>query len=179
MGNWQIGTVSKDDPNTIVTAHAYESTALILSTHESRRDWDHGGYIYVPNTRDRPLEITIVNGEGRTALVFLQKDAKDRLIVHGHIEGGRHAFGWRGKGSRRVCLHLQGVEGILRLAPAPDSKFTFLREEGGEAKGGAGGVLELEEVELRITVFRAGQGRSSGGEAAHQAPPAYSEPKTG
>lgn len=74
----------------------------------------------------------------------------DRLIVHGHVEGARHQFGWReltkgkkyGSGKRRLKIDI-GADGMIKLIP--ETKFSFLLTDGSE--------LEFEQLEFRIPLF--------------------------
>lgn len=155
MGHWEVSSVSKDDPNTIVICRNHGSSevyfaGLFLSVDERRAQWQPGGYIYLGD-QSRPLEIQITNGNGQTAIVFVHYNSmNNRLIVHGHVEGGRHQYGWRelvkgkkyGNCKRRLKIEIS-ADGMIKLMP--ETRFAFLLTDGSE--------LEFQELELRIPMF--------------------------
>ncbi|KAF3760279.1 hypothetical protein M406DRAFT_75557 [Cryphonectria parasitica EP155] len=156
MGHWDISTVSKDDPNTIVICRDHSAvevhfSSLFLSVNESRAQWQPDGCTRLGD-QSRPLEIQITTGTGQTAVVFIHRSAtNDRLVVHGHIEGARHVYGWReltkgkpfGTMTRKLRIHV-GADGTL--AVLPDTKFTFLLSTEDSEQ-------ELPKLEFKIPMF--------------------------
>lgn len=79
------------------------------------------------------MEVQITNGNGQTAIIFLYiETANDSLIVHGHIEGRRHKYGWRSvpfdksaqKLRRTFRFHVT-ADGMVVLTPVQVGKFKF------------------------------------------------------
>ncbi|PSS02404.1 hypothetical protein BD289DRAFT_478788 [Coniella lustricola] len=166
MGHWRLHAVSKDDPMTIVIARSHSQSevrdaSLILSYNQRQESWPGGG-VYV-GERLRPIEVQITTATGQTAIVLLHRTSTghERLVVSGHIEGGRsHEYGWldldRGKpyggGSmtRKLRLHV-GSDGLLKVVAL--ANFAFLQEDAGAGADGEGGTKELAELEFKIPMF--------------------------
>lgn len=89
MGHWEISSVSKDGPNTIVICRDHSATevlhsSLFLSINESQARWVRDGHARLGD-QSRPLEVQMTTGTGQTAVVFIHRSAvNERLIVHGH-----------------------------------------------------------------------------------------------
>lgn len=146
--------MSKDDPNTIVICRSFDAF-LALSVNETRAQWQPGGPAVYLGSESGPLTVQITNGKGQTAIVFIHNktlsDQSDRLVVHGHVEGAKHTFGWRKVGgklkkftslARKLRIHV-GADGNIKLTP--DAEFYFIAADGSE--------LEFPYLEFKIPMF--------------------------
>lgn len=224
-GRWQVTSISKDDPNTVVICRNHNVTEIIwscvfLSANDTeaplressskppshiRTPFNRGalrkvkrrcnasetvcggegimlGSLYsfqvvwiqlqihvlfdIPNTdivplkawlgsHHQPLEIQITNGNGQTAIVFLDQEVGwgARLNIHGQIEGARHRFGWKANGRRygmvslKMSIHVTG-HGVIRLTPDA-SQFSFITTNEVE--------LAFPKLEFKIPMFTKGE----------------------
>lgn len=151
MGSWRVSSVSKSDPGAVVIFRNHlgdgSSPCAFLSVGETgQTPWPHGGYAYI-GRENHVFEIQITSGSGLTAIVFVEESYAESLVVHGHIEGGRHRFGWRelvkgkkyGSMVRKMKIHV-GADGIIKFIP--ETKFSFLAFE-----------RELPHLEIKVPLF--------------------------
>lgn len=162
MVTWNILQFSKDDPDTIIICRNHYSGAppLVLSVDEQRTSITSANEAARRTNRhnDQPIEIQITNGNGQTAIVFIHGNPVDgTIIIHGHIEGRRHRYGWRSipenkstQKMKRVTLALKfhvTADGMIELTPMGQGlfKYAFVTMDGTD--------LKFEKLELVIPMF--------------------------
>lgn len=165
---WEIQQISKEDPDTILVCRNHDAIKIplvALSVDEQRTPITalEAPYRRIAKDKSHPVEIQITNGNGQTAIIFLYIDgAKDTLIIHGHIEGRRHEYGWRSVPPDKYAQRLQRIfnlavtaEGMIVLTPIKRGKFdyAFSLTDGTD--------LQFGKLELKIPMF------------SHAPPPSY------